>query len=368
MKELTGVGVYTQHFLTELLAIDHDNHYHLFFNALKGDVPLITRSLRPNATFTRRRIPGKLLLEIWRRWQRPTIEELARSNQVDVFHSPNFLYQPSRCRNIVSTVHDIAFLKSGQYGSRYAGKYHRVLLLQHLERARSIIACSNSVKSDLVNMLSISEERISVIHHGIDPQFLEPRDLSATRARLKRAGYPDRYIVSVGTLEPRKNYPLLLEGFSRIAPEFPDLKLVIVGRHADGLVSVSRQIRDLHLDDRVMLPGYVTGDLLPDLYRGACVSVFSSWDEGFGIPPLESIACGTPVVVSDIPVFHETLGDAALYFSLTDLDSLELWLKKVMTDSHFMSLRREIGLKHVERYSWKEAAQKHQRVYENASA
>mgnify|MGYP000961141359 CR=1 FL=1 len=367
MKELTGVGVYTLHFLDALFKIDSGNVFHLFFNAMKGELPLMTRSLPGQVTIRRRRFPGKLLLEHWRHFRWPTIETLAGSGPVDVFHSPNFLYQPSACGNVVTTVHDVAFLKSTSYGSRYAGGYHRELLAEHITRARHIITCSGAVRKDLLDLFNLDESRVTVIYHGIDPEFHGTDDPEAVHHRLQKAGYPDRYILSVGTVEPRKNFPFLIRAFHKAMRDCENTRLVIVGRHAEGAPEILRLIRELHLEDRVVLPGYVPGFLLPDLYRGADLCLFPSWDEGFGIPPIEAAACGAPIAVSDIPVFHEILGDAALFFPLDDVETCAAWICRIVQDEAFAAARRESGRLLPGRYSWDEAARKHLKVYEAAA-
>ncbi len=367
MKELTGVGVYTQHFLDALFKIDFENTFNLFFNAMKGELPLMTRSISERVTIRRRRFPGKLLLEHWRRFRWPTIEILAGSGSVDIFHSPNFLYQPSTCRNVVTTVHDVAFLKSATYGARYAGSYHRDLLKENIMRARHIITVSGAVRNDLIDLFDLEESRVTVIYHGIDPEFHETDDPEEVRHRLRKAGYPEHYILSVGTIEPRKNFPFLVRAFHKAMRDCGSIRLVIVGRHAEGAPEILRLIHELNLEDRVMLPGYVPGFLLPDLYRGADLCLFPSWDEGFGIPPIEAAACGAPIAVSDIPVFHEILDDAALYFPLDEVDTCAAWIRQAVQDADFTAIRRESGRLLPGRYSWDEAARKHLRVYEAAA-
>jgi len=155
-------------------SIKSENYFTLFMNALKGKTPQIT--LEDNFKVVRRHIPGKMLLEIWRRFRWPLIETLANSRNADIFHSPNFFYQATQCKRIVVTIHDLAFLKETNYGSRYSGKYHRETLLKRLSDITKIIVVSNTVKHDVLELCKVPEEKIEVIHHGLGILGIETVD------------------------------------------------------------------------------------------------------------------------------------------------------------------------------------------------
>jgi glycosyltransferase involved in cell wall biosynthesis len=363
MKELTGIGVYTRNLLQALIPLDTAVDYTLFMNALKGPTPEGSLLSNQNVHVIRRHIPGKLLLELWTHCTWPKIEKLTGKGRFDLFHSPNFLYQPSNTKRVVTTVHDLAFVKKQTYGSRYSGKFHRETLERNLHRADKIIVVTHAVKRDLNTLYSISQEKIRVIHHGLDPRFRQSDDLAETKVLLKRAGYPEHYILSVGTIEPRKNFPILIKAFSSLVKLRPELHLVIAGRYAENLKEIERTIRRLHLEDKVIMPGYIGMEVLIGLYKAADLAVFPSWEEGFGFPPLEAAACGVPVIASDIPAHREVLGDAVEYFKPHEDLELKNRLVQLIENEELKEELRLKGLKKAELYSWAEAARQHLDVY-----
>ena len=363
MKELTGVGVYTHNLVECLFALESDQDFILFFNALKGKLPDLAKKHANQAKIIRRYIPGKILLEWWERFKFPVIENLAHMQNVDIFHSPNYLYQPSKSKHIVTTVHDLSFLKKTNYGSRYSGAYHRKTLRKNLKHVSRVVVPTESVKADLIRMCELDPDLISVIHFGIQNSFLEKFDLEKTKNRLINKGYPQKFILSVGTIEPRKNLPILVEAFSSIENQIKDTYLIIAGGFADGIQEVKQKILQKNLEERVLLTNYISAELLRDLYRCSLFAVFPSWEEGFGFPPLEALACGVPVIVSDISTHREVLGDAAVYFDVNS--SFEL--SRELLSFYFDEGRREKyvakGEIAVQKYSWRKVAEKHLEVY-----
>ncbi|MBN1354844.1 glycosyltransferase family 4 protein [bacterium] len=364
MKELTGIGVYTRNLMEALIPLDPEAQYTLLMNAAKGPTPSGFIRENANARIVRRRIPGKLLLESWRRYKWPQIEWLSGTRSYDLFHSPNFIYQPSGIERIVATVHDLAFIKRTDYGSRYSGRYHRDTLRQNLARANRIVAVSDTVKSDIQQLFSIDPDRIRVIHHGLHRRFMPADDIPAVKQRLQKQGYPASYILSVGTIEARKNYPVLIEAFSRFSRLHPHIPLIIAGQFAGSLKDVERRIRQLKLENKVILPGYVAFETLTDLYNGADLAVFPSWEEGFGFPPLEAAACGAPVLASDIPAHREMLGDSIVYFHPEDRDGLSHQLVRMIEDETMTADIRRTALEKARSYTWDAAAKRHLEVYQ----
>jgi len=362
MKELTGIGVYVRDLLENMISMDSSIHYTIFMNALKGPTPEFEWNNEPNVTVVRRRIPGKVLLELWRNKYMFSIEKLA-SCSPDVFHSPNFLYQNSRSSRIVTTVHDLAFLKRKNYGDKYSGSYHRETLQKNISKASICTVVSDAVKNDLMEICGVPEHKIRVVHHGMNPAFHPPADKNKVTEKIVSIGYPENYLLSVGTIEPRKNFPLLVKAFSSIASSFPDLHLVIAGRPADGSSDLEKAIESSPVSDRITVCGYISFETLLNLYQGALAAVFPSWDEGFGFPALESVACGIPVFASDIPVYREVLGDVAWYFQPDSQDALRDCLKRVLSEPELMPDRQKAGLKRVQQFSWNAAARKHIDIY-----
>lgn len=362
MKELTGIGVYVRELLDHMIPLDSSINYTVFLNALKGQTPRFAWDQLPNVRVVRRRFPGKVLLELWRHNSLPTIEKLA-GVKPDLFHSPNFYYQTSRATKKVATVHDLAFMKRSGYGGRYSGQYHRETLLKNLDEIHHFTVVSASVKLDLMEICQIPSDRISVIHHGMNPVFRPGAVTDSGSSTRNIIGYPNRYILSVGTIEPRKNLPHLVQAFDRFADRSPDMHLVIAGRFADGIGELEQAVERSSHSDRISLHGYVSFDTLLKLYQGAAATVFPSWDEGFGFPPLEAAACGVPVLASDIPVHREILGDTAWFFQPDSVDALVEEMTRCFNDDKGRQQRLQTGLNRARMFSWKSAAQRHIDLY-----
>lgn len=362
MKDLTGIGVYVKNLLTEMIPLDKSIHYYVFLNAFKGKTPNYEWQQAPNVTIIRKRIPGKMLLEIWRRNLPPTIESLARC-QPDVFHSPNFFYHNTVSDKIVATVHDLAFLKRTDYGDRYSGAFHRELLKKKLKKISHFIVVSKTVQADLQAYFQIPEESITVIHHGVKPLKLSSDACGQLSDTNLICPVPEKYVLFVGTIEPRKNIPLLIRAFKQVTTHVQDIHLVIAGKPAEGLQCVTDAIGETRLHTKVHLTGYVQDNVLASLYTNAMLAVFPSWDEGFGFPPLEAMMYRTPVVASDIPVHREILQDNALFFRPNSADSLSKVLTDALKNLRKIAMKVDGASEYAKSYNWKNSAEKHLEVY-----
>jgi len=360
MKELTGIGVYVRDLLEHMIPMDTGIQYIIFMNALKDPTPRFPWDTAPNVRVVRRRIPGKLLLELWRRNAPPSVESLAGSRP-DVFHSPNFLYQRTGCSTVLTTIHDLAFLKRNAYGGRYSGRYHRETLVKNIRDASHCIVVSRSVAEDLQDLCGIASDQITVIHHGLNPVF---RPGPETPLPIPgESAVPDRFFLTVGSVEPRKNMPLLVHAFARSFRDDPGMSLVIAGRRAEGIRALETAVRESGMSDRILITGYVTLDHLVALYQRAVAAVFPSWEEGFGFPALEALACGTPVLASDIPVHREILGDAPCFFECDSIEALSRQLSEITASPERRIAKRDAGLRRAAEFSWAAAAQKHITLY-----
>ncbi len=368
LKELTGIGVYTYHLLEEIASMDPSVSFTVFLNALKNPTPYHPAFSSQSINVVRRRFPGKLLLELWRRFPWPTIDSLAHVTDVDVFHSPNYFYQPSCARHVVATVHDLAFFKRADYGARYSGQYHRQMLPKTLSKASKIIAISNAGKKDIKDYFNIPDEKIEVIHLGLSKEFLTPGPTEENKRVLMAKGFPEKYLLSVGTIEPRKNFPVLIEAFAELRKQMPDLHLVLAGRFAEDIQNLRRIITEFNLTSHVHFTGYVDLNVLVKLYSCAMISIFPSWDEGFGLSPLEAIAAGSNVIASDIAAHREVLGDTCYFFTPTDPFQLALLIRKLIASADIRERQRRAGSERVKSFTWRETARKHLEIYRSLCA
>ncbi len=290
----TGVGRYVEGLTAALTRLDG------------FDVALTAfswRGERPNGAWVGRKVPARLLQEAWSRSPLPPVEWL--TGRADVFHATNFVLPPTRRAAGVVTVHDLAFLRHADTVTADVLRY-RELVPRGLRRARAVITPSEAVRQQVVEHLSADPDLVHAIPHGVDPAWAKAP--APDPAWLQAHGLPERYRLFVGTLEPRKDLPTLLTATRLLQARGDRRPLVLAGQSGWG------EGLDLTgLDDVVVRTGWLDDDVLRSVVAGADTLVLPSLDEGFGLPVLEALACGTAVVASDLPVLHEVGGQQVSY-------------------------------------------------------
>jgi len=280
---------------------------------------------------------------------------------VDLFHATEHLLPRFSSVRTVFTLHDLIFLFHPETHKPLNRWFLTLMMPRFLRAADAVIAVSECTKRDAIRFYSIPEEKITVIYEGVSPRF-RPANPEAVRAVREKYGLPERFILYVGTIEPRKNLTTLLEAFHHLLAT-RDLRLVFVGKKGWLYEGFFRRLRELGLEDRVIFTGYVPDEDLPAIYSAADLFVFPSLYEGFGLPVLEAMACGTPVVCSNTSSLPEVAGDAAILVDPTDVRALAGAMERVLTDEH---LRAEIyakGLGRARQFTWAKAAQETLKVY-----
>jgi glycosyltransferase involved in cell wall biosynthesis len=264
----------------------------------------------------------------------------------------------------VVTIHDLAIYDHPEWFP--AGQWFatRVVVPQSVHRARSIICPSTATAQAVVRHFQADPQQCRVIPHGVEPEFSLPVS-SVVRAELTtRYALPDRYLLQVGTVQPRKNYVTSLRALARIPAEHR-IPLLVVGGFGWKYDDVVDAVRELDLDTWVRFVGYAgTGDL-PGLYQMASAVLFPSLDEGFGLPVLEAFAAGTPVVASNAGAIPEVAGDAALLGAPADDEALAGNLLRLLTDSALCERQVAAGRARAALYSWSASAAAHQALYES---
>lgn len=261
----------------------------------------------------------------------------------------------------VVTVHDVVALDHPEWLSPGFARWYAFMLPRLVRRARHVIAISDFTRDRLIRATGLDEDAVSVIRNGVGARF-RPPDAAARQHMRAALGLDNvRYLLSVGTLEPRKNLAGLLRAWARALPDLPgDLELVIAG--APGRSSVFAEATLGELPPRVRLAGRVGEALLPALYAEAEWFVYLSLYEGFGLPPLEALASGTPVIVSDIDVFREVVGDAAVTVAPRDEAAVADALKHAVSDPALRRTLAERGLARSQQFDWRETARTTKRV------
>ncbi len=287
------------------------------------------------------------------------------ANQIDLFHSPISYISPGVTIPSILTVHDLRYFHYPETFTRARGYFLRYAIPRSLKQARHIIAVSEFTKSDIISLFDVPEEKITVIHEGIDPaQFSEPVHRSQVRdARVSHnAGVP--YILAVGHLEPRKNYTRLLRAFDVLKHKYHiPHQLIIVGQDNWHSKEIFNVLRKLKLQDQVQFPGFVHTEELVFLLQHAEIFIAPSIFEGFGLTPLESMAAATPVVASDIPPHAEICGDATVYFNPFDVDDMVEKIYSLLGNETLQKQLIEQGRKQVKKWTWNNCLNQTKRVY-----
>jgi glycosyltransferase involved in cell wall biosynthesis len=272
---------------------------------------------------------------------------------VDLIHGLAFVGPlSSACPSIV-TVHDLSFLLYRQ-GFRAVNRlYLRIFTPLSVRRARRVIAVSESTKRDLVQYYGLSPAKVDVVHNGVDSRF-GPLPVGQVAAFRAERGLPERFMLFVGTLEPRKNVTRLIEAYARSSKALPPLMLV--GGRGWLYDEVFSRAEALKVADKVRFVGYVPDQELPLWYNAADLFVYPSLYEGFGLPPLEAMACGTPVITSTTSSLPEVVGKAGLLVDPMNVEALASAMERAYADTDLQAELRSAGLARARAFSWQQTA------------
>ncbi len=361
LSNRSGVGNYVLHLIQNLKQVDSKTIY--YFLALKKNLSFLgplAREQNPLLTvFSHESHP---LGDIWEHFMLPL---RLKEKGIDVFHGPASLipFRKDHYR-VVVTIHDlVAFLFPETIPLKY-GAYMRFLLRQAVKRADKIISVSYHTRQDLIKILKVPSEKIVVIHEAPSPIF-RPLDQNEVQTRLKiRYGINKKYIYHLGNIEPRKNLIILLEAFTRVCREFgSEYQLVVSGQKGWLIRSLSQFLKNYPLRDQVLFTGYVPMEDLPVLMNGAELFVFPSLYEGFGLPVLEAMSCGTPVISSNRSSIPEIVGSAGLLIDPTNTQELAEQISFLLRNEADRRRLRLLGLEQAARFSWVEVARNTWEVY-----
>jgi glycosyltransferase involved in cell wall biosynthesis len=277
---------------------------------------------------------------------------------VDLFHATEHLLPRLKKTRSVFTLHDLIFQFDPDSHKPLNIAFLKTMMPRFLKAADAIIAVSECSKRDAIDLYGIPADKIHVIYEGVDPKFkpiTDPDRLSRVRAKHH---LPDRFILHVGTIEPRKNLPLLFE----VAAQTQE-HIVVAGKLGWLTEPILAKVKELGVEDRVTFTGFILDDDLPALISAATVLAMPSKYEGFGLPILEAMACGTPVVASNAASLPEVGGDAALYAWHDDVPSWIRLLTLALDDTELRGWLREKGLQQAAKFRWDDMAQQTLQVY-----
>lgn len=269
----------------------------------------------------------------------------------------------------VVTVHDLSFVRTPEVLPPLKRAYLTQLCAASVRRARRVIAVSRQTADDLVACFDVAQEKVRVVPNGVSAEF-QPGEAAAI-ARFRRSkGLPDRFVLYVGTLEPRKNVDGLVRAYARwrqAHPEQGDVKLVLGGGKGWYYDAIFRTVADAGLADHVLFPGFIPAAELPQWYQAADLFVYPSQFEGFGLPVLEAMACGAPVICSRTGSLLEVAGDAALTVLPGDETTLAAAITLLLSQPALAAELTRRGLRQAQRFSWRRCAQQTLAVYDEAA-
>jgi glycosyltransferase involved in cell wall biosynthesis len=356
-----GIGTYIRNLLRHLARIDRDSEYVLLCQETDAGVagqvgPNFRAVLEPSPNYSLRE-------QIHVPW-------VLHRERPDVFHAPHYVLPPlTRCPAVV-TIHDCIHLMFPQYlPSRAAYVYARASMWSAARQAHRILTVSEASKRDIIHFFSVPPEKVVVVYNAIEERFAATPSEEAIERVRERYQLNHRFVLYVGNIKPHKNLVRLIEAFAVLRTRgFDELKLLIIGDEISRLPALRRAVHSHKLHKHVRFLGYLEDETLAILYRLASVFVFPSLYEGFGLPPIEAMASGTPVVTSNVSSMPEVAGDAAVLVDPYNVESIVEGIARVLRDPALAAELRRKGIARARDFSWARSVARTREVYEQVCA
>lgn len=349
-----GAETYTRNLVKWLAAIDSHNKYSIFINRESAG---IFESLAPAFTVVPCPInatsrPTRIL------WEQIILPFQVRSRKIDILLSTG-LTSPFFCpAKSILVLYDLQHVNQPQNFNRLYLLFLKSIIYASAKSADGIIAISNHVKDDIVKFYRIAAEQIEVTHLGVDRDLFNDQRPPLGSAIKERYGLPERYLLYAAASLPHKNHARLFEALLHAKKQIPDLKLVLIGARDKGEDVLAEKIRRLGLESDVILLGWVPFEDVPLIYQGCEAFVFPTLHEGFGLPVIEAMACGVPVICSHMEPLIEVAGDAALFVDPLDPEDIARGIVSVLSDPSARSELIRKGFERAKAFAWDETARK----------
>jgi len=350
-----GIGVYIRECISQLADIDKKNQYFVIVNK-HGDGSFIPSA--DNFTILLSSITRKhyFIKDLWNLFFLPF---LLKANNIDIYFNPRYIL-PFFKRNtkMVVTLHDMIAFLYPEIWSGLSGFRIRNYIKLSSQRADVILTVSNSAKKDIVRILKIPEDKIKVIYCGVNKKLYKPiPDLSLQGLVKRKYGIRKKFILIVGPLGTRKNHDRLIDAYS-ILPKYirEDYQLIITGEKKGTYNNLLKKASKTRLADDIVFTGFIPEKEMPMVINAASLFVFPSLYEGFGIPLLEAMACGTPILASNVSSIPEVVGSAALLFDPYNINEMASVIDRVVTDKDLRQKLVQRGFERIKKYSWENTA------------
>ncbi|MFC1959428.1 glycosyltransferase family 4 protein [Chloroflexota bacterium] len=358
-----GIGRYVRELVTALAKEDTNTHYKLFVAGV--DAPEKLPDLPgENFSWHTTRVTPRWLARLWHRANIPyPVEQLL--GDITLFHATDFVLPPTRhdTRTLV-TVHDLSFVHVPETAEPRLKKYLDVMVPRSVKKADHILADSAATKADLVTLYNTPSDKITILLSGVDPHFRPIEDTqqqTAVREKYGLGTWP--YLFTIGTVQPRKNYTRMCEALAIMHTSTPDLHLVIAGGKGWLEDPIHETVQRLQLGQHVHFIGFADDQDLPALYSAAAAVPYVSLYEGFGLPVLEAMACGTPVIASNLSSIPEVAGNAALLVDPTDSAAIATAIQTVLDKPMLQKQLIDSGYQQARQFTWQKSAQNLLQVY-----
>ncbi len=365
IHQQAGIGRYTRGLVEALAKLDSKHEYVLFVAGGKSPTPDFGFKMPDNFQVKRIPLSDRFLTITWHRLRLPLPVDLF-TGPVDIFHSPDYVLPPLRQGRKVVTIHDLSFFRYPEGSEPSLRQYLCRAVPDAVRRADLVLADSENTMQDIIELLGVAPGKVEVLYPGVDKRFSPLEDDELLRRVRHLYGLPIAFILSLSTLEPRKNLIFLLDAYAALrATGDVTHKLVIVGEKGWLYEGIFRRVKELCLEREVIFLGFVADENLPALYNLAEVFVFPSLYEGFGLPPLEAMACGTPVITSQGSSLPEVVGEAGLMVSSEDTEALTQAMRKVLDDPAQREDLAKKGVRRAREFAWQSSARKLLTIYQD---
>ncbi len=364
IRQGAGIGAYVRNLVAAMLAQDSSSRY----TFLTSGRPTAERPFPQAANAHGRSIflPDRYLNILWYRWRMPLPATLF-SGPADIYHGPDFVLPPlgKKVRKVV-TIHDLAFLEHPEYAVPSLAAYLRKVVPESVAAADVVTTVSHEVSRTLISHFQTPREKLVVIPNGVSPYLHRITDPTLLNATSNKFHLKHPLVLAVGTQEPRKNHSGLIKAFYQAQKQKNGPAMLAIAGGTGWLYEeTQRLVEELKLQKKVRFLGRVSDFELVTLYSMADIFAFPSFFEGFGIPPIEAMACGAPVITSNTSSLPEVVGDAALLVDPHNIDELATAIMHLLKDEQLREELRQKGYQRVQHYTWEASAQKLLAIYQH---